>query len=113
MAAARAVGDAMPLLTRAGRVEVVTVAGERGKQVEGEDADLGQHLARHELKANVRRLAKGHADVADTLLAHAAETGADLIVMGGHGHSRLRDFFLGSVTDAVLRSVKVPVLMSH
>jgi nucleotide-binding universal stress UspA family protein len=36
-----------------------------------------------------------------------------LIVMGGHGHSRVREFFLGSVTDAVLRSLEVPALMSH
>ncbi len=113
VAAARAVGDAMPVLARAGRIEVVTVAGERGKQVDGEDADIGQHLARHGFKADVRRLSKGHADVADTLLAHAAETGADFVVMGGHGHSRVRDFFLGSVTDVVLRSAKAPVLMSH
>jgi nucleotide-binding universal stress UspA family protein len=37
----------------------------------------------------------------------------DFIVMGGHGHSRVREFFLGSVTDVVLRAVKVPVLMAH
>ena len=113
VAAARAVGDAIPLLARAGQIEVVTIAGERGKPAEGEDTDIGQHFARHGLKADIRRLAKGHADVADTLLSHGAETGADFIVMGGHGHSRVRDFFLGSVTDVVLRSVKVPVLMSH
>ena len=113
VSAARAIGDAMPLLARAGQIELVTVAGERAKQAESEDADIARHLAGHGLRVDVRRLAKGHADVADTLLAHAAETGADFIVMGGHGHSRLRDFFLGSVTDVVLRSVKVPVLMSH
>ncbi len=113
VAAARAIGDAMPLLARAGQIELATVGGERGKQVESEDAEIGQHFARHGLKAEVRHLAKGHADVADTLLSHAAETSADFIVMGGHGHSRVRDFFLGSVTDVVLRSVKVPVLMSH
>jgi nucleotide-binding universal stress UspA family protein len=62
---------------------------------------------------DVQRIVKGHMDVAETLLAHAAGTGADLIVMGGHGHSRMREFFLGDVTDNVLRSVKLPVLMSH
>jgi nucleotide-binding universal stress UspA family protein len=113
VAAARAVGDAMPLLARAGRIELVTVAGERGKQVEVDDADIAQHLARHGLTADAGRLAKDHADVADTLLSHAVDSGVDFIVMGGHGHSRVREFFLGSVTDVVLRAVKVPVLMAH
>jgi hypothetical protein len=54
-----------------------------------------------------------HVDVADTLLAHAADKGMDFIVMGGHGQSRMREFFFGNVTDAVLHSVKVPALMSH
>ena len=35
------------------------------------------------------------------------------MIMGGHGHSRVREFFLGSVTEAVLRSTKVPVMMAH
>jgi nucleotide-binding universal stress UspA family protein len=111
--AARAIADAMPLLERAGRIELVIVTKERGKQDETEGGDIGQHLARRGLHVDVLRIAKGHMDVADTLLAHAADTDTDFIVMGGHGHSRLREFFLGNVTDAVLRSVKVPVLMSH
>jgi len=113
--AARAIADAMPLFERAGRIELVTVTKERGKQDDMEGADMGRHLARCGLKVDVQRIVKGHMDVAETLLAHAAGTGtgADLIVMGGHGHSRMREFFLGDVTDNVLRSVKLPVLMSH
>jgi nucleotide-binding universal stress UspA family protein len=111
--AARAIADAMPLLERAGRIELVTVAKERGKQDEMEGADMGRHLARCGLKVDVQRIIKGHMDVAETLLTHAADTVADMIVMGGHGHSRMREFFLGDVTDNVLRSVKLPVLMSH
>lgn len=111
--AARAIADAMPLLQKAARVEIVIVTNERGKESEIEDADLGRHLARHGLNAQILRIPRGHMDVADALLAHAADTDTDIIVMGGHGHSRLREFFLGDVTDAVLRSVKLPVLMSH
>jgi nucleotide-binding universal stress UspA family protein len=111
--AARAIADAMPLLERAGRIELVIVTNERGKQDETDGGDIGQHLARWGLDVDVRRIVKGHMDVADTLLAHAADTGTDFIVLGGHGHSRVREFFLGNVTDPVLRSVKVPVLMSH
>jgi nucleotide-binding universal stress UspA family protein len=111
--AARAIADAMPLLERAGRIELVIVTKEGGKQDEIEGGDIGQHLGRYGLKVDVQRIVKGYMDVADTLLSHAADTGTDFIVMGGHGHSRVREFFLGDVTDAVLHSVTVPVLMSH
>jgi nucleotide-binding universal stress UspA family protein len=111
--AARAIADAMPLLQKAGGVEIAIVTNERGKETEIEDADLARHLARHGINAQILRIPRGHMDVADALLSHAADTDTDIIVMGGHGHSRLREFFLGDVTDAVLRSVKLPVLMSH
>jgi nucleotide-binding universal stress UspA family protein len=112
-AASRAIGDAMPLLGRAGRVEVVIVANERGKRDEIEGADIGQHLARHNLKVEIKRTVAGDTDVADVLLSHAADAGTDFIVMGGYGHSRLREFVLGGVTRSILRSMTVPVLMSH
>jgi nucleotide-binding universal stress UspA family protein len=111
--AARAISDAMPLLEKAGRVEVVIIANERGKQDEIEGADLGQHLARHGLKVEVNRMAGGKIDVADALLSHLADSGADFIVMGGYGHSRLREFVLGGVTHSILRSMTAPVLMAH
>jgi nucleotide-binding universal stress UspA family protein len=111
--AARAIGDAMPLLVKAGRVEIVIVANERGKQDEIEGADMGQHLARHGLKVAVDRIAGGNVDVADVLLSHAADSGADFMVMGGYGHSRLREFVLGGVTRTILRSMTVPTLLSH
>ncbi len=111
--AARAIADAMPLLERAGQVEVVIVANERGKQDEIAGADMGQHLARHGLKVDVKRIAGGDIDVADALLSHAADSGADFIVMGGYGHSRLREFVLGGVTHSILRSMTMPTLMSH
>jgi nucleotide-binding universal stress UspA family protein len=111
--AARAIGDAMPLLEKAGRVEIVIVTNERGKQDEIEGADIGQHLARHGLKVDVHRLSGGTIDVADALLSHAADSGADFMVMGGYGHSRLREFVLGGVTRSILQSMTVPVLMSH
>ena len=111
--ATRAIADAMPLLERAGTVEVVIVANERGKQEEIEGADMGQHLARHGLNVEVQRITRGDLDVADALLSHAADADVDFIVMGGYGHSRLREFVLGGVTRSILRSMVVPVLMSH
>jgi nucleotide-binding universal stress UspA family protein len=112
-AAARAIADSMPLLERAGLVEVVIVANERGKQDEIPGADMGQHLARHGLKVDVKRITGGDIDVADALLSHAADSTADFIVMGGYGHSRLREFVLGGVTRSILQSMTAPALMSH
>ena len=111
--AARAIADAMPLLAKAGRVEIVIITNERGKQDEIEGADMGQHLARHGLKVDVHRITGGNIDVADALLSHAADSGADFMVMGGYGHSRLREFVLGGVTHSIFRSMTVPALMSH
>jgi nucleotide-binding universal stress UspA family protein len=112
-AAARAIADSLPLLTQAGRVEVVTVTNERGKEDDIEGADMGAHLARHGLKVEVKRTVLADIDVADVILSHAADSGADFIVMGGYGHSRLREFVLGGVTRSILRSMTAPVLMSH
>ena len=55
----------------------------------------------------------GDIDVADVILSHAADAGSDFIVMGGYGHSRLREFVLGGVTRSIFRSMTIPVLMSH
>ena len=111
--AARAIADAMPFLEKAKRVELVIVTNDSGKEDEIEGADMGQHLARHGLDVEVKRINSGGIDVADALLSHAADSGADFIVMGGYGHSRLREFILGGVTQSMLRSLTVPALLSH
>ena len=112
-AAARAANDAMPFLARAGTIQVLVVAGERGKSDEIPGADIGHHLARHGLKVDVKRIVATESDVANTILSYAADTGADFIVMGGYGHSRLREFILGGVTRGILEAMTVPTLMSH
>ena len=111
--AARAVADAMPFLERAKQVEVVIVTNERGKNNELEDVDMGQHLARHKVNVEIRRIPRGDIDVADALLSHAADSGVDFMVMGGYGHSRMREFVLGGVTRSIFHSTAVPTVMSH
>ena len=111
--AARAIADAMPFLKQAKIIEVVSVTSERGKQDEIEGADMGHHLARHGFKVEVARIMRGELDVEDVLLSHAADSDADFMVMGGYGHSRLREFILGGVTRSILRTMTVPTLMSH
>ena len=60
-----------------------------------------------------RRVASGGLAAGDVLLNEAAELNADLIVMGGYGHSRLREMVLGGATRTLLRQMTAPVLMSH
>jgi nucleotide-binding universal stress UspA family protein len=112
-AAARAVADALPFLKKAKQVEIVIVSDKPGKKDEIPGADLGQHLARHGLKVDVKRITSPDIDVASTILSYAADSSADMIVMGGYGHSRLREFVLGGATRGLLQAMTVPVLMSH
>jgi nucleotide-binding universal stress UspA family protein len=112
-AAARAVADAVPLLQKAKQVEIVIISAKAGKSDEVPGADLGQHLARHGLKVDVKRITSPDIDVPSTILSYAADSSADMIVMGGYGHSRLREFVLGGATRGLLESMTVPVLMSH
>lgn len=112
-AAARATGDAIPFLTRAKKVDVVTIATAPAKCEEVPGADIAQHLARHGRNVEVQRLVVADIDTTSAILSYVADAGADLIVMGGYGHSRLREFVLGGVTRGILGSMTVPVLMSH
>jgi nucleotide-binding universal stress UspA family protein len=112
-AASRAIADAIPLLKKAKQVEVVIISDRPNKRDEVPGADLGQHLARHGLKVDVKRITSPDIDVPSTILSHAADSSADMIVMGGYGHSRLREFVLGGATRGLLESMTVPVLMSH
>jgi nucleotide-binding universal stress UspA family protein len=111
--AARAIGDALPFLRRAKAVEVVTVATEPLKRDDLPGADISRHLARHGLDIAFKRIVTGGTDVANTILSYAADVSADFIVMGGYGHSRLREFILGGATRGILSSMTVPALMSH
>jgi len=112
LVAARALAGATPLLTRARRVEVVTIAPRDEPVEELPGFNITRHLARHGVNAQLRQLAPAD-DVGAALLSHAAQTGADYLVMGAYGHSRLREFVLGGATRSVLASMTVPVLMAH
>jgi nucleotide-binding universal stress UspA family protein len=110
--AARAIADAMPLLRLAGAIDVVTIEQiERRNELAG--ADIAQNLARHGLKVELKPIVAKDVDVAATILSYAADSSADFIVMGGYGHSRLREFVLGGATRGMLASTTVPTLMAH
>ena len=110
--AARTIGDAMPFLRRAGTIDVVTVEGREGRnKLAG--VKIAAHLARHGLKVELMPVVAPDLDVADAILSHAADTSTDLIVMGGYGHTRLREFVLSGATSGVLGTMTVPTLMAH
>lgn len=117
-AAMRAVGDALPLLRRADSVAIVAFTGADYDEGAGPGPqpgqDLAQYLARHGVKVNVIDCAPpSSSERGAALLAQAAQLDADLLVMGGYGHSRLRELMLGGATRVVLAEMTLPVLMSH
>lgn len=111
--ATRAIADSMPLLEHAKAIDIVIVASGRAKSDELPGADIGQHLARHGLTVELRRIVAADVDVPNTILSYAADTSADFVVMGGYGHSRLREFILGGATRGMLNAMTVPTLFSH
>ena len=74
-------------------------------------AAIPRLLARHGLKVELKRVSAGSVDVPAAIRSQAAETGVDFMVMGGYGHSRLREFILGGVTRRVLEHATVPLMM--
>jgi len=113
--ATRAVNDAMPLLAAAEVVTVLTIDAREGPDAHGElpGADISLHLARHGVKAEIERTVSAGVPAGDVLLSRAADLGADLLVIGAYGHSRVRELLLGGATRSILRSMTLPVLMSH
>jgi nucleotide-binding universal stress UspA family protein len=111
--ATRAIADSLPFLTRAKAIDVITVTDGHAKSDEIPGADIGHHLTRHGLNIEVKRIVAPDVDVPNTILSYAADCSADFLVMGGYGHSRLREFVLGGATRGILSSMTVPALMSH
>jgi nucleotide-binding universal stress UspA family protein len=111
--AARAVADALPLLSRAEAVEVTAFEPRSGDHGQIPAADICLYLARHGVKASAAQQRAEGLDVGSQILSRAADFNADLIVMGAYGRSRLRELVLGGVTRTLLQAMTVPVLMSH
>ena len=111
--ATRAVHDALPLLKLAKTVTVLSIDPERDTGDRMPGADIALHLARHEVAAEGMWTLGLDISVGDLLLSRAADLGADLIVMGAYGHSRVRELVLGGATRHILQHMTVPVLMSH
>jgi nucleotide-binding universal stress UspA family protein len=113
--AARALNDALPLLTGAKQVTVLAINPQRGVAGHGDvpAADIALHLARHGLKAEATHTVARDISDGEALLSYAADLGADLIVAGAYGHSRARELVFGGVTRTLIMEMTAPVLLSH
>jgi nucleotide-binding universal stress UspA family protein len=111
--AARAIADAMPFLERAAEVWIVTFANEKKIETALTADDLAAMLERHGIEATYETVPHTAPDISRSILDYAGQVEADMLVMGGYGHSRFREFVLGGATRGVLGAATLPVLMSH
>ncbi|MFS8046429.1 universal stress protein [Rhizobium sp. BR 314] len=110
-----AVRAAMEQLTAADGVCVVMVdpSATIGRNGEEPGADIATFLARHGVRVSVDILSSGGRAVADILRQHAVDIGAELIVMGAYGHSRVREWIFGGTTRSMLEQAPVPLMMTR
>jgi nucleotide-binding universal stress UspA family protein len=109
----RAVNDAMAVLKSAEQVHIVVVnTGAMMPEANAGD-DMARHLARHDIKVDVKHVPSNGEPVHKVLLNEVRYLGADLVVMGGYGHSRTGEWLFGGVTRDILNTADVPLLMSH
>jgi nucleotide-binding universal stress UspA family protein len=111
--AARALGDVLRILPAGGRVTVVTVHDEKALNGTGLAQTLASSLNLRGYEAHAVDLTLDGKSIATALQEAALAEGAQLLAMGGFGHSRLRDFILGGATKGVLADLRLPVLLSH
>lgn len=111
--AARALSDALSLLTRDARITILTVRNEKPLDRPDVAEALVRSLERRGLPAQARNVNLDGRTISEALQREALYVGAGLLVMGGFGHSRVRDFVLGGATKGVMADLHLPVLLSH
>lgn len=113
--ASRAVMLATAVLKSAEVVEIVCIDQKGVDAIDGQSPgwDLATYLARHDIKVTVTELPSGGVKIDEVLTRHATEVGAELIVMGAYGHSRLRERLLGGTSRAILDHGGLPIFMAH
>jgi len=111
---ARAVLDALPLLTRAEAVQILVAPRSTDEMESSTGREVQRLLRHHGVDAQIEQVKQPDAGgAAHAIIGHAHAFGAELICMGAYGHSRLREIVLGGVTWRMLRRSALPLLMSH
>ncbi len=112
--AVRAINDAIPLLQGRAEVIVLVINPEKRQGAHGDKpgTDIAAHLERHGIKTKVDRHTAPDASADTLILNYLSDSGADLLIMGAYGHSRLREKAFGGVTNTILHQMTTPVLMS-
>ena len=108
---ARTVGFAMPVLKKAKRIVVLTVAGALSPGPSAEA--LAKALQRHNMAVDVVNIENSTLSPGRTILDQCATLGADLLVKGGYTQSRLRQMIFGGATADILTYAEIPVFMAH
>jgi nucleotide-binding universal stress UspA family protein len=109
-----AVRAAMPFLAKASKVNIAIIDPPKHSSDRSDPGgSVAEMLARHGVRSDISVLAKTMPRVSDVLVRHSRDLDADLIVMGGYGHSRFREAILGGATRNMLEISDVPVLMAH
>jgi len=103
----------MPLLEKARKVRVVTVTNEKKLDRKHFAEELAKHLARHGIDVVLDKVDASGRRIGEVLESYAASHQVDVLVMGAYGHPRLREIALGGVTETILRTMTLPVLLAH
>ncbi len=111
--AARALSHALPLLQRAGEVDLLIVTGEKPIPALASADRVLQRLRRHGVTARLHQEDARGRPIGEALTGFATDRGLDLLVMGAFGHSRFREFVLGGATRSLLESPPCPLLLAH
>jgi nucleotide-binding universal stress UspA family protein len=111
--AARALKDAKPFLAQADTLFAISINGADSAPPDASPEKLAKHLARVGLPIKLIDLPAARSEIQPSILSLAADESLDMLVMGAYGHSRLQEGILGGVTRETLRTMTVPVLMSH
>lgn len=109
----RALAAALAVFDGIKEIDVVVVRGEKNLSAMVPAANVAAHIERHGVRASTSELKVDEKGVSSIIDTHAVKSGADLVVMGAFGHSRLREFILGGVTRDLTKSSSRPLLLAH
>lgn len=111
--AARAMAEAIPVMLKAREVRVFTVVNEKPDARPGLGEDAVRHLKVHGVNAVAEEMDASGRRIGEVLEDYVGKCGADLLVMGAYGRSRVREFILGGATEYMLHDPKMPLFLAH